>query len=111
IATPSCTDTYTVAFIAGTEPTDTCEQMPGDHRGLLSRILGIGNPQPTPPPIIGGGQAQPVATSQPPPPAPDDSDKKKKGFFGKIVGIFKGDKPEEKPAPPPQPRSSPPHPQ
>ena len=108
IATPTCTDTYSVAFIAGTEPTETCDQAPGDHRGLLSRILGIGTPQPSPPPVIGGGKAQPVAASPPPAPPADDSDKKKKGFFGKIVGIFKGDKPEEKPAPPTQPRSSPP---
>lgn len=109
VATPSCPDTYTVAFIAGTEPTDTCDQAPGDHRGLLSRILGIGSPQPTPPPVIGAPKAQPVAGTPPPAPSADDSDKKKKGFFGKIVGIFKGDdKPEEKPAPPPQPRSSPP---
>jgi penicillin-binding protein 1B len=114
IATPSCPDTYTVAFIAGTEPTDTCDQAPGDHRGLLSRILGIGPQAPPPPVVIGakvpspassnGAQTANPGTNQP----AGDAGKQKKGFFGKIVGIFKGDKPEEKPAPPTQPRSSPP---
>lgn len=115
VATPSCPETYTVAFIAGTEPTDTCDQAPGDHRGLLSRILGIGTPQAAPPPVIGAGKPQPVSNAQVQPNGQaqpvDDSDKKKKGFFGKIVGIFKGDKPEDKPAPPTQPRNNPPPPQ
>jgi penicillin-binding protein 1B len=112
IATASCPDTYDVAFIAGTEPTDTCDQQPGDHRGILSRILGIGTPPP-PPPVVVGAKTVPAArpatptrpgngtvTSAKPPqnPAPE---KKKKGFFGKIIGIFKGDDSSEKPASPP----------
>ena len=103
IATPSCPQTYTVAFISGTEPKDTCDQQPGDHRGIISRILGIGSPQVQPPVVVG---AQPAAQAQPVQPA--DSQKPKKGFFGKIAGIFKDDKSDEKPAPPTQPRSSPP---
>ena len=104
IATPSCPETYNVAFIAGTEPHDTCDQVPGEHRGILSRILGLGTPQVAPPPVIGGPKPAPA----PPTPAADDSQKPKKGFFGKIAGIFKDDKSSEKPAPPTQPRSSPP---
>src|SRR4051812_10787581 len=107
VATPSCPETYSVAFVSGTEPKDTCDQISGDHRGLLSRILGIGNAQVAPPPVVIGAKPVPAGQSAP----VDDSKKPKKGFFGKIAGIFKDDKSEEKPAPPTQPRSSPPPPQ
>jgi penicillin-binding protein 1B len=73
LATPACPETYTAAFITGTEPTSTCDQNTGIH-GVLSRIFGLGNEQAQPP--------------GPPPPADD----KKKGFFGKLAGIFKDDK-------------------
>jgi penicillin-binding protein 1B len=80
LATPSCPQTYSSAFVVGTEPKDTCDQGSGIH-GVLSRIFGLGNPQPEPP-----QDAQ--------------SQQKKKGFFGKIAGIFKDDK---QPNPPPKP--------
>jgi penicillin-binding protein 1B len=83
LATPSCPQTYSAAFIVGTEPTSTCDQGNGIH-GILSKILGLGNPQPEPPP------AQ----------AADQAGEKKKGFLGKIAGMFKDDK---KPDPPPKP--------
>ena len=35
LATPACPQTYNVAFIAGTEPKETCEQAFTDHRGVL----------------------------------------------------------------------------
>ncbi|HKM47035.1 MAG TPA: PBP1A family penicillin-binding protein, partial [Terriglobales bacterium] len=35
LATPSCPDTYTIAFVAGTEPRDTCDQS-GGVRGFFS---------------------------------------------------------------------------
>ncbi len=112
IATASCPDTYSVAFIAGTEPTDTCDQQPGDHRGILSKILGIGTPPPPPPVVVG---AKPAPVTRPTPaarpangtvsgvnPAQNPNpEKKKKGFFGKIVGIFKGDDSPQKPSSPP----------
>src|SRR5437764_9280873 len=82
LATPSCPQTYSSAFIVGTEPTSTRDQGTGIH-GILSKILGLGNPQPEPPP------AQ----------ASDQSGEKKKGFLGKIAGMFKDDK---KPDPPPK---------
>jgi penicillin-binding protein 1B len=103
LATPACPDDYTVAFIAGTEPTDTCDH-PAAQRGILSRILGLaGDPQP--PPVIGAapshdGQGAGTETSS----APAVS-KKRKGFFGRIVGIFKDDKPA--PSPPPAPPEAP----
>src|SRR6202007_515842 len=74
LATPACPQTYTSAFIVGTEPTSTCDQNTG-VKGVLSRIFGLGNSQPQPPS---------VADPQP--------DQKKKGLFGKIAGFFKDDK-------------------
>ncbi len=102
LATAACPETYTVAFIAGTEPKDTCDQPVGEHRGILSRIFG--GSAPPPPPVIGAPSSNtahpaapaPVASSDP---APAEPQQKKKGFFGKIVGIFKNDKPS---SPPPQ---------
>jgi len=102
VATAACPDDYTAAFIAGTEPKDTCDQPLGEHRGILSRILNLGTTPAPPPAVIGArpanGQAIPV--SQPGPQNSRQNQQKKKGFFGKIVGIFKDDKP----APPPPPR-------
>ncbi len=95
LATAACPETYTVAFIAGTEPKDTCDQPMGEHRGILTRIFG--SPAPAPPPVIGAPNGAvrppgpaPVANSEP---AASDPQQKKKGLFGKIVGIFKADKP------------------
>jgi hypothetical protein len=39
LATPSCPDDYTIAFIAGTEPHDTCDQTSG-LQGFFSRMFG-----------------------------------------------------------------------
>ena len=84
LATPTCPQTYTAAFITGTEPTNTCDQGAGGP-GVLSRILGLGNEQAQPPNSANGASGQP---------------EKKKGFFGKIAGIFKD---EKQSAPPPKP--------
>ena len=81
LATPACPDDYEAAFVAGTEPRETCDQQ-GAVAGFFSRLFG------------GGDKAQP-ANAQPAnatDPAEQDP-KKKKGFFGKIVGVFKDDKP------------------
>jgi penicillin-binding protein 1B len=40
LATPSCTDDYVSAFVAGTEPSDTCEAEAG-MKGILSRYMQI----------------------------------------------------------------------
>jgi penicillin-binding protein 1B len=81
LATPACPDDYEAAFVAGTEPRETCDQQ-GAVAGFFSRLFG------------GGDKAQP-ANAQPASAAdPAEQDpKKKKGFFGKIVGVFKDDKP------------------
>ncbi|MBV9626007.1 MAG: PBP1A family penicillin-binding protein [Acidobacteria bacterium] len=81
LAAPSCPQTYSSAFIVGTEPTTSCDQG-GGFRGVLSRFFGLGNSEPQPP-----------ENGQP-------AEQKKKGFFGKIAGIFKEDKQS---APPPKP--------
>ena len=86
LATPACPETYNSAFITGTEPTLTCDQGNGLH-GILSKIFSGG----------GGDQVQPPG--QP-------ADQKKPGFFGKLAGIFKGDK---QPAPAQKPADAPAH--
>lgn len=99
VSTPSCPDAYAVAFIAGTEPKDTCEQ--ADHKNVFQKIFGAitGDNTPAPPQpsasmngttaVAPPANAPPPATAQTTPPM--DDKKKKKGFFGKIVGVFKGD--------------------
>ena len=92
LATPSCPDDYTSAFVAGTEPRETCDQQ-GGVAGFFSRIFGGGPQKVLPPPI--------QAADGPAQDAQNQDSKKKKGFFGKIAGIFKDDKssaPESKPA-------------
>ena len=96
IATPSCPDDYTTAFIEGTQPTQTCEQTA--HGNVFQRIFGIeAKPTPTPPASNTGGNtapapAQPAAASQNGAQA-NEPDKKKKGFWGRLFG---GSKDENK---------------
>ena len=89
LATPSCPQTYSSAFIVGTEPTNTCDQNTG-VKGVLSRIFGLGNEQVQPP--ANGQQAENQQPGQ-----------KKKGLFGKIAGIFKDEKQSSPKPPPPAP--------
>ncbi|MGH9580700.1 MAG: penicillin-binding protein 1A, partial [Terriglobales bacterium] len=103
-ATPSCPETYTATFIAGTEPQVTCDQAVGGLRGMASRLFGL-EAQPYPPVAVSKGQEHhPAAPSTGP-------DKKKPGLFGRILGVFKGNKKEETPppapAPPPAPSNAP----
>jgi penicillin-binding protein 1B len=86
LATPACPDDYTAAFVAGTEPRETCDQQAG-LAGIVSRFFG-GSPKVLPPPNSANPQD------------PQSDPQKKKGFFGKIAGIFKDDK---APTPPPKP--------
>jgi penicillin-binding protein 1B len=81
LATPSCPDSYTSAFIVGTEPTNTCDQGTG-VKGFFSRMFGLG----------GDKVAPPAADANTPGDASSDGTKKKKGFFGRVAGIFKDDK-------------------
>jgi len=103
LATPACPQTYTAAFIAGTEPNQTCDQ-PVSVKGFFSRILGLGGDKALPPPAPPGTQtvAPPGTVTQDANAAEEDA-KKKKGFFGKIAGIFKDDKQSNPPPNPPAP--------
>ena len=98
LATPSCPQTYSAAFIAGTEPSETCDQSTG-MRGFFSRVFGLGGDKALPPapPGTQAGAAPPGTPAA----AAEDPNKKKKGFFGKIAGIFKDDKPSNDPPPKP----------
>jgi penicillin-binding protein 1B len=100
LATPSCPETYTAAFVAGTEPHETCDQSSGIG-GFFSHLMGLGD-KPLPPPPNGAQAANNDQTGT-------DADKKKKGFFGKIVGIFKEDKSSSKPSKPPDATGNEPH--
>ena len=107
LATPSCPETYTVAFIVGTEPTTTCDQGSG-IKGFFSRIFGLGGDKALPPPASPGTQAANLpkpagAGTEDDPNSPAAESKKKKGLFGKIAGIFKDDKPSN---PPPEPANN-----
>ena len=61
LATASCPQTYTVAFIAGTEPKETCDQAVGDHRGFFTKIFGLGSPTVAQPPPTTNGVVEPGA--------------------------------------------------
>jgi len=80
LATPSCLETYAVAFIEGTEPKDTCDQ-PLPPNTLASAPNGA---------LPGEGEKDDHSVGKP--------GEQKKGFFGKVAGFFKGDK-----SPPPAP--------
>ncbi len=93
LATPSCPDDYTIAFVAGTEPRDNCDQQSGGVQGFFSRVFGGKSESALPPPTTNGatngnqGGSNGVQTST----GNEEETRKKKGFFGKIVGAFKGD--------------------
>jgi penicillin-binding protein 1B len=88
LATPTCPDDYTSAFISGTEPRETCDSG-GGVKGFFSHMLGGDKALP----VSGPTQA---ADGTAPSPAADPNNpqdaKKKKGLLGKIAGIFKDDK-------------------
>jgi penicillin-binding protein 1B len=112
LATPTCPETYTAAFIAGTEPNQTCDQ-PTGVKGFFSRIFGIGSDKVLPPPAsTPPGQGAPSPTNSPGDAAQDSKAqeaRKKKGFFGKLAGIFKDDKPSNPPSKPPDNDGNDPH--
>jgi penicillin-binding protein 1B len=106
LATPACPETYSAAFIAGTEPNQTCDQ-PTGVKGFFSRMFGMGGEKALPPP--GSPNGTPAGGATPGPNAANQDGSKKKGFFGKIAGIFKDDKPSNpQPSPPAQTGSTPP---
>src|SRR3984957_1027456 len=95
LATPTCPDDYTSAFVAGTEPRETCDQQTGVAR-MFSRFFGGGEKALPPPTQAVSGQEA-------------EDPKKKKGIFGKIAGIFKDDKSSTPPTKPPDTSETAPH--
>jgi penicillin-binding protein 1B len=89
LATPSCPDDYTIAFVAGTEPHDTCDQSGGGVQGFFSRIFGGNSEKALPPPTTNGSvNGNPASASGV---QSEEEAKKKKSLLGKIVGAFKAD--------------------
>ncbi len=87
LATSNCPDDYTSAFVAGTEPRETCEVQEG-IKGLFSHMFSgdkAVQPQQAANPQAANGQ-------DPNNPQGAQDPKKKKGLFGKLAGIFKDDK-------------------
>jgi penicillin-binding protein 1B len=99
LATPACPDDYTAAFVAGTEPRETCDQMRG-VAGFFSRFF-VGSPKVLPPPGSANGQDAQNGDPQ------NANGQKKKGLFGKIAGIFKDDKSAPPPKPPADSQTAP----
>ena len=99
LATPACPETYSAAFIAGTEPSQTCDEGTG-IRGFFSKIFGSGADKALPPPPAGAqpGNQQGAAANAG---NQEQDQKKKKGFFGRLAGIFKDDKSSNNPPPKP----------
>jgi len=79
LSTAACPDAYYAAFVAGTQPTETCEHV---------SVAGL---EPSTGAAVSNTQS-PQQAGQP--------GEKKKGFFGRVFGIFKD---EKKPPPPPAP--------
>jgi penicillin-binding protein 1B len=90
LATPSCPDTYTIAFVAGTEPHDTCDGSGTSARGFFSRIFGGSSEAALPPPTTNGNLSTSAGAQ------PEEEARKKKSFFGKIADAFKGDSGRDK---------------
>ena len=59
LATPTCPDDYMAAFVAGTEPRETCDQQNG-VAGFFSRFFG-GGEKPLPPPAQASPAREPMA--------------------------------------------------
>src|SRR5215510_550035 len=103
IATPACPEDYTMAFIEGTQPTQTCEQATADHRNFFQKLFGM-EPKPSPPGTVSNPNTVPsppkpsqIANSSADPVQQNGQDKgKKKGFFGRIFGTIKGDNSKDK---------------
>jgi len=91
LATPSCPDDYTIAFVAGTEPRDTCDQG-GGVRGFFSRMFGGDSEKALPPPTPNGNPRAAAGVQS----SAEEEARKKKSFFGKIVDVFKGDSASQK---------------
>ena len=101
LSNSSCPDSYYASFLAGTEPTQTCDHSKQDQRNFFQKILGLGEtPKPNSNPAAASNNTQPgtvpaAAQNAQLSPSPD-AEKNKKGFFGKVFGVFRGGGDENK---------------
>lgn len=120
IADATCPDSYTAAFLDGTQPTDTCDHANGDQRNLFQKIFGLGQRPVAPAPLQAQQPApQPARPMTPPPnPAPGiaannqetaQQPKKKRGFWSRLFGGGKKDdqQQQQQQQAPPQPQPNP----
>jgi len=83
----TCPNDYSIAFLNGTVPANTCSHMSEAPQNMLEKIFGI------------GGNKQPQTSEQPAPTTPDTTEPKKKSILEKIFGG--GDDKATQPATPP----------
>jgi penicillin-binding protein 1B len=107
IANSTCPNDYTVTFLEGTQPTDTCDHV--DQRNLFQKVFNLGPS--TAPPVAGSSAATVTVNvqnadgsvsspAQATAPAP-----KKPGFFGRLFGKGKNQQAQQPPSPSPPPPS------
>ena len=109
-------NSYTAAFLDGTQPTDTCDHANGDQRNLFQKIFGLGEKPVGPPPPVQAQQPAPQPM-KPMTPAPNpaqgvtannqqpegEQPKKKRGFWSKLFGGKKDDQQQQQQQQEPQP--------
>jgi penicillin-binding protein 1B len=112
VATPTCPDDYSMVFIDGTQPTQTCDQTAAEHGNIVQRVFGFDNPKPTPPAVVSKfsdlspdqSVARPTGYrpfGQPAPAQTPVADRKKgfwHHFFGGSKSDSKDDNRDKKPA-------------
>lgn len=100
LADAACPNDYTLAFLDGTQPTDTCDHPMGDQRNIFQKIFGFGQrPVSPPPPPQKTAQQTPQQQTVPPVTAGQpataqnqtdqqnqDQKKKKRGFWSRLFG-------------------------
>ena len=116
ISDTACPDSYTAAFLDGTQPTETCDHSNGDQRNLFQKIFGIGERPVGPPPPAQAQQPAPQSVKPMTAPNPAqgavaenqqpeaEQPKKKRGFFSRLFGGGKKDDQQQQPA-----QQNPPH--
>jgi len=104
-------NSFYVAFLDGTAPTNTCSQMGDNPQNFLQKIFGLGGNKTGPPtmPLTGAPIVRQAPNTPPDGNAPDTqqpAQPKKRNFLQKIFGVGKDkdakDKSQPQPEPPPQ---------
>jgi len=90
LADETCPNSYSAAFLNGTQPQNTCSRMGENEGGILGKIFGSGN----------DAEPQQQPQTYNPDGTPTEPQPKKRNFFQKLFGVGK-DKQEPQPAPQP----------